>query len=128
MDKNINNRIKKLRKEILNLTQDSFGFQLGLTKTAISRIESGKNNATERLKTSICKEWNVRMEWLENGTGEVFETLTKEERVAKLLGNIFTDTDSELYDFKMSIFQELGKLDESDWKILLKIIKGIEWK
>lgn len=123
----MNKRIKELR-TMFKMSQEKFGMKLGVTKTAISLLESGKNNITEQMIKSICREFNVCEEWLRNGTGEVFEFLTKEERVAKLLGNIFTDTDSELYDFKMSIFQELGKLDESDWKVLLKIIKGIEWK
>lgn len=123
----MNSRIKYLRKE-LDLTLEKFATRIGISGGALSNIELGKRNVTTQVIKSICREFNVREEWLRSGTGEIFESLTKEERVAKLLGNIFTDTDSELYDFKMSIFQELGKLDESDWKVLLKIIKGIEWK
>lgn len=123
----MNSRIKYLRKE-LDLTLEKFATRIGISGGALSNIELGKRNVTTQVIKSICREFNVREEWLKSGTGEIFESLTKEERVAKLLGNIFTDTDSELYNFKMSIFQELGKLDESDWKVLLKIIKGIEWK
>lgn len=124
----MNNRIKQIRL-FYNLSQEKFGEKIGIeSRSHISGLECGRRNITERIINDICREFNVREEWLKKGTGEMLEPLSKEEKVAKLLGNIFTDTDSELYNFKMSIFQELGKLDESDWKVLLKIIKGIEWK
>lgn len=126
MKHEINTRIKELRKFVLKLTQDEFGSKLGLTKTAISYVESGKNNATDRLIKSICREFNVREEWLRYGTGEMFESMSKEEQVGSILGKVFTDTESKLYDFKMSVFSELGKLSDSDWEVIQKIVDNIK--
>lgn len=128
MKESTNIRIKELRKNVLNLTQDEFGSRLGLTKTAISYVESGKNNATNRLILSICREFNVREDWLRNGTGDMFESMSKEEQVGSILGKVFTDTESDLYDFKMSVFSELGKLSDSDWEVIQRLVDGIKKK
>lgn len=68
----ISERIKYLRKSILNLTQDELGEKLGVTKSSISRLEKGINNFTEQMIKSICREFNVNEEWLKSGTGDMF--------------------------------------------------------
>ncbi len=123
----MNERIKTLRKT-LNLTLEQFGERVGVTKMTISRIENGKNNVTEQMCKSICREFNIREDWLRNGTGEMFEDLSEDEKIASILGSVFTDTDSEIYDFKMAVFRELGKLDEKDWIVIRKLVDGISNK
>lgn len=123
----MNERIKTLRKT-LNLTLEQFGERVGVTKMTISRIENGKNNVTEQMCKSICREFNIREDWLKNGTGEMFEDLSEDEKIASILGSVFTDTDSEIYDFKMAVFRELGKLDEKDWTVIRKLVDGISNK
>ena len=61
----MNERIKTLRKT-LNLTLEQFGERVGVTKMTISRIENGKNNVTEQMCKSICREFNIREDWLRN--------------------------------------------------------------
>lgn len=68
----MNERIKQLRK-ILNLTLEEFGKRVGVTKTAISRLENGSRGITDQMSVSICREFGVREEWLLNGTGEIFQ-------------------------------------------------------
>lgn len=120
----MNNRIKLLRKE-LGITLEQFGGRVGVTRAAISNIETGKRKVTDQMIKSICHEFNVRDEWLRFGTGNMFETLSKEEQVAALLGDIFTDRESEIYEFRLSVLRELGKLDEKDWKVIKRIVDGI---
>ena len=73
----INDRIKYLRKDLLNLTQTDFGKKLGIGKSAISHIESGTTLVTEQNMKLICKEFNVNYLWLKEGEGEVFSTVEK---------------------------------------------------
>jgi transcriptional regulator with XRE-family HTH domain len=61
-------RIKQLRKE-LRLSQDEFGARLGIGKSSVSLIESGKNNPSEQTIRAICQQFSVRRLWLENGEG-----------------------------------------------------------
>lgn len=67
----MNERIKQLRKE-LGLTLEKFGERIGLRKSSLSQIENGVNGVTEQLIKSICREFNVREEWLRTGELPMF--------------------------------------------------------
>lgn len=64
-------RIKETRKS-LNLTIEKFGEKIGVTKTAISRIEKGERGCTEQMTKAICREFGVDYIWLTTGEGEMF--------------------------------------------------------
>ena len=64
-------RVKQARKSLC-LTMEKFGERLGVTKTAISLIESEKNNLTDANIKAICREFNVDYIWLTTGEGEMF--------------------------------------------------------
>ena len=68
----MNLRIKKVRKA-LELTQQAFAENIGLKQNSIALIESGKRNISDQALLSICREFNVREEWLREGTGEMFK-------------------------------------------------------
>lgn len=60
-------RIRYIRKEILNITQKEFGEQIGLKANSVSDIEKGKNNPTEQTIKAICREFNINEDWLRYG-------------------------------------------------------------
>ena len=64
-------RIKDVRNS-LGLTLEKFGEKLGVTKTAIFRIEKGERSLTEQMTKSICREFSVDYMWLTTGEGEMF--------------------------------------------------------
>ena len=64
-------RIKDVRNS-LGLTLEKFGEKLGVTKTAISRLEKGERSLTEPMTKSICREFSVDYMWLTTGEGEMF--------------------------------------------------------
>ena len=64
----MNERFKEVRKT-LGLTQSEFGKSLGISNTAISKIEKGENNVSESNIISICREFGVNEEWLRTGVG-----------------------------------------------------------
>ena len=64
-------RIKDVRNS-LGLTLEKFGEKLGVTKTAISRLEKGERSLTEQMTKSICREFSVDYRWLTTGEGEMF--------------------------------------------------------
>lgn len=78
----MNERVKKLRKS-LNLSGEKFGDKLGVTKHAVSQIETGKNNLTEQMIKAICREFSVNEDWLRNGSGEMF-VITKNDYIETL--------------------------------------------
>ena len=50
----LNERIKELRHE-LKMSQEDFGKKLGVTKSAISRIEKKVYNVTDSMVKLICR-------------------------------------------------------------------------
>lgn len=66
-------RVKEIRKsDKVNLTMEKFGERIGLKKSAVSLIESGKNALTDANIKSICREFGVDYIWLTSGEGEMF--------------------------------------------------------
>lgn len=93
-------KIKLIRKA-LHMSQEAFGKRLGVTGTAISRIEKGERSLTEQMILAICREYHVNYFWLTKGTGDMF-TGTPETVIDELV---------EEYD-----------LDDIDRKILVKYL------
>lgn len=67
----MNDRVHKIRKS-KGLSQERFGKRLGVTKTSISRLESGINNVTDTMIKLICSEFGVNEEWLRTGQGDMY--------------------------------------------------------
>lgn len=67
----MNERIKALRKA-LDLTMEAFGAKIGITKSAVSTIESGKNRPSDQTILLICQVYGVNESWLRTGEGEMF--------------------------------------------------------
>ena len=83
----IRERIRLIRKD-QGLKQKDFGEKLGVTDAAISRIESGQRGVTDQMKKSICTLFNINLEWLEHGTGDMYNRFSEEKRLGSYLGRI----------------------------------------
>jgi len=93
----MNDRIRELRKA-LKLTLEEFGARIGMNKSSVSKIETGKNGTTEQTIKSICREFHVNEVWLRTGDGEMFrqdyesslEMLIKEYNLTDLESSIMS--------------------------------------
>ena len=117
---NTSERIKQLRKA-LNLTQDAFGNELGITKSSVSRIEAGIINLTDQMAELICRTFNVDYFWLTEGVGEMFVVMTVEEEIAAYMGDLLANDDEDR-EFQRRFIKALSKLDLKDWKVIEKIV------
>lgn len=63
------NRIKQIRKDNI-LSMEEFAKRIGITRSSVSRIESGENNPSEQTIILICKEFGINKEWLLTGKGK----------------------------------------------------------
>lgn len=119
----MNERIKAIRKhKLVNLSQEAFGQRIGITKTAISKIESGNANPSEQTLLSICREFNVSEEWLRTGNGEMFNPMSEDEELDLYVGRISGGAD----EFKKNLIKTLCKLSEDEWGVLKKIISEMK--
>lgn len=111
-------RVKILRDE-LNLTLEKFGERLGVTKTAISRIEKNERNCTEQMTKAICREYHVNYSWLVNGDGEMFsnDDADLKERIDQIM-----EGESE---FHKTLIKSIINLDDESLAIIQKLIESL---
>lgn len=111
-------RVKELRK-VLGLSGEKFGEKIGVTRSAISDIERGRNGLSEQNILAICREFNVNEEWLRTGTGEMFKDMSLDEEIINFIGEIQWDASNT---FKKKFISAIVKLNDDEWKVLEKII------
>jgi len=98
---NIHERLKYLRKE-LNLTTRAFGASINMSGGAITNMENGARNITERTIGDICRVYHVNPGWLTEGTEPIFDDpvsdLPIDEDVKQLARqySLLNDNDREL--------------------------------
>lgn len=108
-------RIKCLRKE-LKLTQQEFADKLKIKRGAIANYELGRNDPIDAVVTLICREFNVNEQWLRTGEGEMFNTLSRDEEVAKFFGEMLMPAEGD--DFKRRFISALARLNPEQWKMI----------
>lgn len=88
-------RIKKLRK-YFDLTQKSFGERIGVKGNTVAQYEMGRNEPIDSVFSLICREFNVREEWLRTGEGEMFKSTTRDDETAACIARILSDNEKPL--------------------------------
>lgn len=77
----MNERVRRLR-ERLGMSQEALGEALGIGRSAVSRIENGKNTLTEQNIKLLCQMFGVNREWLLTGKGEMMAAIPSGELAA----------------------------------------------
>ena len=113
------NRLKEIRKAN-NLTMEKFGERIGLKKTAISQMENGVTNVSERNIKSICREFNINERWLRTGEGSMNVELTRNQELQMLVNNILREQDES---FKKDFTTALLKMSPEGWNALEQFLK-----
>lgn len=117
-----NERVKIIRKNA-ELTMEKFGEKLGVTKTAVSLIESGKNALTDQMAKLICREFNVNYFWLRDGTGEIY--MEEPETIVDELAEEYklTEIGKALVKFYVNLEPEQRDLFEAELQKAFQIKK-----
>ena len=115
---NISERIRYLRKNELKMTQDDFASKIDISRSNLGNIEIGRISVTDRVLSSICREFNVSMLWLKEGKGDIFTT-TPESVVDELA------EDYHLDDIDKKIIENYLQLDDNQRKVLKEYFRKI---
>lgn len=98
---NIHERLKLLRGQ-LNLTTRAFGASINMSGGAITNMEKGQRNITDRTIRDICREYNVNPDWLINGSDPMYKDVVSDldidDEVKQLSKqySLLSDKDKEL--------------------------------
>lgn len=119
----MNDRIKELRKA-MNLSQEKFGELLGITKSGVSDIESGRRKVTDQHVIMLVNN-GVNEEWLRTGKGSMFVPKSKDEEIAEMLADIQKSGEDS---FRHRLASASARLDDDGWNKLEELIDMISNK
>lgn len=108
----IHERLKYLREQ-LNLTTRAFGASINMSGGAITNMEKGTRNVTERTIRDVCREYNVNSNWLINGAEPIFEDITSE-----------LDIDDDV----KQLTRQYSLLSDADRELVKKMINSLAEK
>lgn len=101
--------------EALGIKKVRFAERINIDQSYVTQLTSGKRNPSDRTISDICREFNVREEWLRTGTGKMFLDFTEDE-FAKAAAVLSNDT------FVRSLIVEYWKLDDDSKKLFRDFI------
>ena len=112
----INSRIKAIRKGA-KLTQTAFGERIGVTKNAVVNMEiPGRSKISDAYIKAICREFDIREEWLRTGEGDQFAP----KQASEELERFFSEVTFETPGFRRAFLTMLSRLSPQEWKLLEK--------
>lgn len=111
MDETINQRIKRLRKE-LKLTQTEFSAVISISPGQLACIETEKRCVNNRTIKLISDSFNVTPEWLRTGNGPVY-VADKSDGNIKLIA-LFTTLKPKYQNFIMDSMNFFIKIQDKE--------------
>lgn len=115
----IGKRVSVLRKT-LKLTQTEFAKALSIGQQALSMIENGQRDLSEKNIKLICFSYKVSYDWLVNGIGDMFQS---DDSDAQAIVDSVMTGDNE---FAKKILVKFAKLSDEHWKQLQEILSELE--
>ncbi len=101
-------RIRQLRKTILNQTLEEFSSKINISRSNLGNIETGRISLTERVITDICRVFRVRQDWITNGNEPIFENNSDplDIEIAKLYSSLTDENKKYLFGYIQRLLEE----------------------
>lgn len=106
-----NQRIKELRLK-LGLSQAKFAKAISISNGYIAGLELGNRNVNDRLIKLICITFNVREEWLKNGSGNMFNE--EPNQLADLAYATFKELKPEYQEYVLKQIDQLLQIQSKE--------------
>ena len=108
----VSRRIKELRKS-LDLTQSDFGRRLGVSRDVIANIEYDRVEPRHLLVEHLCSVFNANMDWILEGTGEMFNTISIDNKSMQQATELFSNLNPKLQGYALAQIKELLEVQEN---------------
>ena len=119
----INENIKKLREDYLDMSRETFAQEINLKRTAIYLIETGQRNPSDRTINDICENFNINKEWLLTGEGEMYKPEPQKDELEYLMGKFSINANED--ETRTKIIKALLKLDDNGWRVIEGLVDEI---
>ena len=121
----MNERLKQLRLS-LNLNQEEFGKWLGISKSGVSDIESGRRKVTDQ-HIIMLSSHNISEKWLRTGEGEMFVPGSVKDEIGYFVEDLldYDGKGNPIYDMIIEMMKDYHDLDEKSKKIIRDYFKKV---
>ena len=109
------NRIAQII-EAEKITKAAFAKKIGVSAPFITQLCNGDANPSTRTIADICREFNIRREWLETGEGPM--KLPEPEVDLEIINDLLSDTPSSAADLIRNIWRTYRQLSPEHQKVL----------
>lgn len=109
----MNKRIKEIRQSE-NMSLVKFASKIGISDSAVKKLETGENNPSEQTIRAICSEFGINRLWLETGEGEMRKPISREEELAELFADLLKDQP----DFRHRLLTVLLRSTPEEWDVI----------
>ena len=115
-------RIQAARKA-KGLTLKQLGDIIGISESAVSNIERGRNKPSGSTLILLCEKLGIDREWLETGEGEMFAPTTEQAETARMIEAISDSpamrsllaTWAQLSDENKAVFEQFAREYVADY-------------
>lgn len=110
-------RIKYFRKEIVKLSQEKFGEQLGVSRDVINNIESNRLKNPEQkepLYRLISEKFGINLSWIKCESEDMYPPKTRGQEISEIVKSASTNDPEEAVKFFTNLLSEM-----TDAEILL---------
>lgn len=105
--------------EAKGMTKTAFAERLNVSQAFVSQLCSGTKQPSDRTISDICREFDVREEWLKTGDGEPFKKMSPEEEVASYVSDLLEDdTENPLYEIIKEIMRTYSELSPKSQEVI----------
>lgn len=108
-------RIKQIRKRV-NMSQQEFGKQLGVSRDVIGNIEYGRVEPKEIFIDHLCHIFSISKDWLLYGTGEMTDEHIESKNNIDEAIKIFEELSPDLQDYALKQIRLIYELQEQEKK------------
>ena len=114
----VGDRVREVRKKA-GLTMKQFAEPLGLSESAISRIESGSANPSDGALRLICAVYGINYDWLLTGSGDM-QAVDPDAIIEELAAQ--KNWDAETVD----ILKKMFRLPDDKFQLVMKLIESMK--
>lgn len=107
-------RIKIIRKNA-KISQEDFGNRISISKAAVSRLESGVNNPSEQTIQLICREFNVKENWIRTGAGNIYNEMDSFDTAFNHFGYMMENASNQKKAVLSALIEMMYHFPDDKW-------------
>lgn len=108
------------------MSQDDFASKIDISRSNLGNIEIGRIAVTDRVISSICREYNINEEWLRNGTGDMFVKVSAYEKAYNRFGYIMENSSPSKKAALSMLLELLYSVPDDTWDEMIKKFEEIK--